>query len=77
MARELIQRESRIVVATSTTSVRVGHDIITLRAGEAWDASDPIVKLYPDLFTGIAEGAPVRRTVRPVEQATAAPGERR
>lgn len=55
---------------------------VQLIEGEAWDADDPIVQSHPDWFS--PEPAVVRGTVPRkaaeapvVEQATAAPGERR
>jgi len=38
---------------------------VPLRRGDAWDSDDPLVRERPDLFE------------HPVEQATAAPGEKR
>lgn len=46
-----------------------------LHANEPWDADDPFVKDNPEFF-GDAPQAEPRRSV-PVEQATAAPGEKR
>ena len=72
----------RVVFATVTTSVTMpaGHSIL-VRTGSHWPAEDPFVLAHPDLFT---EDARVGMTYSqppqpdpPVEQATAAPGERR
>lgn len=69
----------RIVYAKSTTSIG-GPNGLTyqLIAGEAWNADDPVVVSHPGFFSEL----PLR--VRsssdgwlPVEQATAAPGEKR
>jgi hypothetical protein len=60
-----------VVFARISASV---EDVI-IREGEAWASDDPFVELHPELFT--AAPARLRRTVAPVEQATAAPGERR
>lgn len=53
-----------------------GRTVRTKR-GEAWHASDPLVREHPDLFA--ADPPTVRGTPAegPVEQATAAPGEKR
>lgn len=54
---------------------------VTVSAGEPWDASDPLVKQYPDVF--VPNLPAMRSTVDPrgyretVERATRAPGERR
>ena len=60
-----------VVFARLSASV---EDVI-IREGEAWASDDPFVERHPDYFT--AEPPRLRRTVAPVEQATAAPGERR
>jgi hypothetical protein len=55
--------------------------LVNLTAGEAWDADDPFVKARPDLFANQPpfvrrfEGGLVQSFV--VEEASAAPGERR
>jgi hypothetical protein len=48
---------------------------INLTPDQVWDANDPVVVAHPDLFAA----APLRvhRTVSPVEEATAAPGQKR
>ena len=48
---------------------------IQLVRDQIWDASDPIVKARPDLFS--KEPRQVNRTIVPVEAASAAPGEKR
>jgi len=71
----------KIRYATSTCVVAHAGLRITLQAGEAWDADDPLVAANPDMFS--ARPLTVRGTAatglvdRPVEQATAAPGEKR
>lgn len=61
-----------IVFARRTASVGRVH----VNEGEAWAGDDPIVVANPDLFS--QRPTKVRRSVpAPVEQATAAPGERR
>ena len=50
-----------------------------LTANTVWRADDPFVKAHPDLFADTPERIETSRgvVVRGVEQATAAPGERR
>lgn len=50
---------------------------VRLREGDLWDADDPVVKTHPNLFSD--EPTRINRTTRTpvVEQATAAPGEKR
>lgn len=65
-----------IVYATQTVHL-IGRGILVV-AGEPWDASDPLVKERPDLFTDTPGAVRTTRTDSgQVEQATAAPGERR
>jgi hypothetical protein len=51
--------------------------------GQHWRASDPVVKASPDMFSAdprfglCGYGTPAADELPPVEQATAAPGERR
>jgi hypothetical protein len=69
-----------IVYATSTTSiVNAGGVAFTLHKGEVWDADDPLVKQRPEFFTDepVIARVSAGEGWRPVEQATAAPGERR
>jgi hypothetical protein len=60
------------VIAQDSTTVE-GRVICR---GEIWDANDPLVKRHGWLF-GDAPEDRVNRSVPAVEQATAAPGERR
>lgn len=64
-----------IVYAAANCVVRYNNLTLRLTPGDPWDATDPFVKSRPDLFSDAP--ATVHRTFRPVEQATAAPGERR
>lgn len=51
---------------------------LTIAPGTVWPADDPIVRANPQGFTADPEESPgFCRTTRDVEQATAAPGERR
>lgn len=62
-----------VVVVRESVSVADGQGgFITLHRGDAWDSEHPIVKAHRDCFS---EFAPIERGG--VEQATAAPGERR
>jgi hypothetical protein len=70
----------RIVYAKSTTSVTTGIGLIhRLTRGDAWDADDPVVEAHPDMFseTPTFVNTSARGWVEFVEQATAAPGEKR
>jgi hypothetical protein len=69
-----------IVYARSTVNLAHNGQRIPVRAGEPWDAGDPLVARYPDMFADNLSA--VRTTLTPsgmlpVERATAAPGERR
>lgn len=71
----------KIKYATTTCVVPFQGLRVTLTAGEAWDAEDPLVRSHPTLFsdqpTAVRGTGPSGVTERPVEQATAAPGEKR
>jgi len=65
-------------VVYSNTNTRLGFNgrRFTLTVDQPWDASDPLVKARPELFT--KQPTVVASTVEPkVEQATRAPGEKR
>ena len=73
MATEVVYGKANVVLAH-------GGQRIAVRAGEPWDATDPLVAAYPDSFAPALEA--VRSTVDPsgltrVETATRAPGEKR
>jgi hypothetical protein len=48
-----------------------------LKVGDAWDSDDPLVKARPELFSDFPLRVHTSRGVQVVEQATAAPGEKR
>lgn len=48
---------------------------LAVHRGEVWDATDPVVTEHADMFA--TQPTLVRRTSTPIEQATAAPGEKR
>ena len=64
------------VFAKSTCAVGFGGGVVRLHMGDPWRADDPFVKARPDMFADDPPGAVVRHTGG-VEQATAAPGEKR
>lgn len=64
-----------IVVAQETVHVSHAGQRWRITRGDAWDATDPLVKAFPDLFA--SDARVVHRSERGVEQATAAPGEKR
>jgi len=72
-----------VVYATATTHVttRDGARIV-VHKGQHWPADDPVVQAQPSLFSadprwGMAYSVEPAGYDAPVEQATAAPGERR
>ena len=84
--------ERKIVYGTADTQAVAPWGVpVFVRLGSHWDADDPIVKAFPSLFTddpgvGISSSVPPPHVVDrviigpeapPVEQATAAPGEKR
>lgn len=72
-----------IVYATTTTMVAVpGGGQVRVAKGTHWPANDPVVVAQPSLFSadaryGLNFTAEPEGYNAPVEQATAAPGERR
>jgi hypothetical protein len=70
---------SNIVYASATCAAATADGIpVTLVEGEPWASDDPFVVARPEFFSASPPGpAFPRRTVAVVEQATAAPGERR
>lgn len=72
---------NEINVVYATTDSWITPTVLT-RRGEVWAADDPVVAQHPDAFTDDPDQAGVVRRSGPapapvVEQATAAPGERR
>lgn len=63
------------VFAASTCAIRHGGVTVRLRIGDAWTANDPVVEAHPELFSEVPTD--VKRSAPDVEQATAAPGEKR
>lgn len=72
----------KVVYATANVVVtRPSGEGISIHAGQHWPANDPVVRDFPDLFSddpriGLRVSAPLSED-EPVEQATAAPGEKR
>lgn len=64
-----------LVYAKSTASVGWEGGRVRLTAGDVWDGNDPFVRANPSMFTDTP--LKVHRTAAPVEQASAAPGEKR
>jgi hypothetical protein len=68
-------------IVYATNNARVGHTLVV--KGSHWWAEDPIVKSQPSLFSadpryGLMSTLPADQIPEPpVEQATAAPGEKR
>lgn len=69
-----------VVYAITTTSVNAPNGVpLYVTAGSHWPATDPIVRAYPWLFSADPHTHLSSTTPPPpeVEQATAAPGEKR
>lgn len=68
---------TKLVYAVATCGSETADGLtVNLTRGDCWAADDPFVKAHPGLFSD--EAIPRRTTAAPViEQATAAPGERR
>lgn len=64
-----------VYALASTVTANPAGGTIRIREGDVWAADDPLVKSRPDLFS--SKPVSVHRTVPVVEQATAAPGEKR
>ena len=64
-----------VYAVASTVTANPAGGTIRLREGDVWAENDPLVKARPDLFS--TTPVSVHRTVPFVEQATAAPGEKR
>jgi hypothetical protein len=69
----------KIVFARATTSLRDSGSKYptTIREGEAWHATHPLVVANPDAFSDDPPVVHPRGWDPPVEQASAAPGEKR
>lgn len=73
---------SKIVVATQTTTFFIGAQRVHVNEGAAWAADSIAVQQHPDLFTDDPTRAlgldlvPEPSSAGPVEQKTAAPGEK-
>lgn len=70
-----------LVFANASCSITDGNGMIyQLRRGEPWDADDPLVVSRPTFFSKVpvtARSSRVGSGFVDVEQATAAPGEKR
>jgi len=69
----------KIVFALDTSSMREPGSKYptTVHKGSAWYADSPLVVAHPDMFAAKPPEVFPRNWVSPVEQATAAPGEKR
>lgn len=68
---------SAYVYAITEASVWVDGDHYTTHVDQAWESNHPFVKARPDLFRSDPADPKVRVSEPEVEQATAAPGEKR
>jgi hypothetical protein len=64
-----------MVVVIQNAVVGFDGGTVALRRGEAWDDKHPVVLAHPHLFSD--KPPPEHRANPKIEQATAAPGERR
>ena len=70
------------VWAISACTVRHDGVLVRVHPDQVWPADDPFVAAHPEMFSAVPPLLSTTRTpsgqiVRPVEAATAAPGERR
>jgi len=69
------------VFAKANMSTGWNGGVVQLKKDEVWEASDPFVKANPDMFSDVPEyarnTADPRHRARPIERATAKPGEKR
>lgn len=75
---------SDIVYAKSSVVLAHGGQRVSVRAGEPWVASDPLVAHYPDMFAAHVKAVRTTEDPRgfreyepPIERGTRAPGEKR
>lgn len=66
-----------ILIAKQSFVGEVAGQHLDVRMGDLFEADHPAVAKWPDLFTPPALRFPVVRKAARVEQATAAPGEKR
>lgn len=73
------KKKSTYVFAQSTTSVREPQNKYptSIQQGSAWYADCPLVRAHPELFSSAPPVVYPQGWEPPVEQATAAPGEKR
>lgn len=68
----MAKAQSNVVIALTSGAFGVDGESVLVIEGEEFRADDPVVKKYPAHFTKSASAA-----APAVEQATAAPGEKR
>lgn len=69
-------RISGVYIATETFHVRTRDQTVVVRKGDLAAADSPIRKAYPEFFAPVEDRIAFKDETA-VEQATAAPGERR
>jgi hypothetical protein len=73
-----VEPTAALYVVRSAFAIFVDGKPTVYAEGEIVDPSDPLLKTMPEKFTPLVYPHPVKRTAPPViEQATAAPGEKR
>jgi len=53
------------IFATRSAVVTIGHSVVSVKRGQAFESDAPVVAAFPELFE------------QPVEEATAKPGDKR
>lgn len=75
MPRKAAASGGRLFVARHAFAAQVGAETIIIQPGQVVDANDPVLKGREELFEDFAPK--IRQYKGQVEQATAAPGEKR
>ncbi len=69
---------SGVVFAASSCRAFTGTGVpVTMHVDEPWAADDPFVIAHPEFFVDVPSNRVLKRTVAPVEDASAVPGARR
>ena len=69
----MVKADTQVMVASTAFIGAVGKTIVTVRTGDLFSSDDPAVKKWPQHFRPVS----VRSSGARIEQATAAPGEKR
>jgi len=69
------KKSEKVVIATVSLATSIGGHRKSINEGQMYPVSDPLVKKFKDCFVSPEEYARLSGVI--VEQATAAPGEKR